>query len=180
MPVPDRPSTQLIEENIVAAANEPELEEQYYDEIRAQLAQPEPSASLDVPNHPVTTLREMDLGIDLAYSTDDKFKTYTLAKVCSVEEYLVGQVYIKVPVPSNERYMGVDTSRSNERTAPTWVLGDENSENSFVVIDLDSILLFGSIFTAKMKLKANTSKAIETFLKERKNLAKAKKKAKEQ
>ena len=96
--------------------------------------------------------------------------TFELGKITELDPYVVVLLYDQVPVAESQRFVGVDSARSNERTAPSWELADADSENSIKIIELKDILSYGSLFTKKDKLKANIEKNLAKFLSQRRKV----------
>jgi hypothetical protein len=132
--------------------------------LRAALAVDEPAHALEVPDHPVTSKSELSIDDDVALCVDPTYKSYQLLRVCSIEPFLVGQRFKEIPITQEQQRLGVDRTRSNVRTASTWELMDEDDESSFEQIRVETILQFGNLFTARMKLKETVSRDLAKFL----------------
>lgn len=140
--------------------------DEYYADLREELGENPAVGELRVPDHPITSIEELAVGLDLAFTEDPDLKEYRLASVDSfLDSVPIVLTYKSISV---QEYLGVDRSRSNKRTTPAWELTKDK-----VAISLESILVIGQIFTATMKLKSNSEKAIQTFLESRRSLERA-------
>lgn len=132
-------------------------EEQYYDALRQELRSEVEVPLIRVDDHPITTIDEISVGDNIAFTNDDTYTTYCLGQVSTINEDMpYVQLYRSREV---EAFLGVDRSESNKHTTPSWELIDE-----YEGVSLEAILVIGDIFTKKKKLKSNSTKAIEKFL----------------
>lgn len=162
------PSAPVLAANVLEAEDH---DPEYYEEFRRTLVATETRGSFDVPNHPVTRASELKVGEKVAFCDDDDLQTFKVCQVESIENGIVyGILFKEVSVPITEQHLGVDTTRSNRRSTPHWTPEDAGTEGSYVEVSLPSIIVFGSLFTTKMKLTERSLKGIQSILESRRRV----------
>lgn len=138
-------------------------DEGYYDALRQELRGDSEVPEIQVDDHPVTATDEITIGGDLAFTNDASFASFEIGKATAITD---GDLYVQLYGQCQvQAFLGLETSASNKRTTPTWKLIDD-----YAAVPLESILVIGDLFTKGMKLKVNTSNAIQLFLAQRKRL----------
>jgi len=158
-------------QDLSAVEDEPANNEVYYQNLIDELRVAEDVPVVSAPNHPVTSVDEVNVGDQIGFSSNAGLTEF---KLCQVERIIDSVVYarlfVPVEVPAAERHVGVDRAPTNERTTPSWELAPAESEESYVEVELKTILVIGDLLTHKKKLKTNSEKAMKKFLQDLRSL----------